>query len=181
METNVVHVPEPYDISYDEFRVSPLAKFTRLISRPKTIPRYNLGETVSRANFVPMLIDSFAKSRGRQAVQYAYLQWLKQHTGFDWETTLRAYKEAGGWHCLTRAEQQRVEDSMKAVKIHKLMGDTERGKVFDGQVADMLGEPSSRNPGGLKLDDDHPLAVAVGLPTSNAFIQELQHYFAPKA
>ncbi len=106
-------IREKYNIPIDQFRQP-----TQLDSSGLQMRKYTSGERVTRENFIPMYIQSFATSRGETSAQWAYLEWLGTNTGFDYEQTLRNFSEAGAWDCLLPAERQEFTNAFNKIERH---------------------------------------------------------------
>jgi hypothetical protein len=63
-----------YSISKEEFDPA------KSPSEPET---YNVGDVITRKNFIDFLIKSFAISRGNTARQIVFFVWLMAETQFD--------------------------------------------------------------------------------------------------
>ncbi|MEN9407469.1 MAG: hypothetical protein RLZZ455_685 [Candidatus Parcubacteria bacterium] len=98
----------PYTLSIDDFKTSPI----------QIIPNPTL-EKVTRDNFVPTMISTFAYSRGNVAAQLIELDWMKQAHGFNFETTISNFLGAGGVNVLSEIETKRIVDSYRRVRSHE--------------------------------------------------------------
>lgn len=101
-------VAQEYLLSFWDFEVSyePVMKV------------YKPGERVTRDNFVPFIIWSFAISRGTPQGQAAAMEWVHQHTGFDQKETGKNFNLAGGIASLSEGEQQYLLQAIKGVRKH---------------------------------------------------------------
>lgn len=109
--TELLNTPFPEGKTY----TIPSRAFERA-TQPKP---YRFGEIVTRENFVSMLIDSFAKSRGKIAIQRAYFQFLRANTGFDYTTTFTNFRDSGGYDCLTRSERDLFSRAYNKVRARR--------------------------------------------------------------
>lgn len=80
---------------------------------------YKFPNQITRENFTPFFIDSFAKAQGIEAAHWAYLEWLSIKTGFDYESTLKNFQSAGLYRSLIEPEKQMYRDAYARVNIHR--------------------------------------------------------------
>jgi hypothetical protein len=114
-----------YSISLEEFRKGAPNTNVGVDGKPE-VKKYVFGDLVTRDNYVSMLINSFAVSRGRPRMQYAYLDWLKTNTGFNFYKTITNYERAGGWNCLTNIEQATIKNAFAKVGEHSKKTDIDK-------------------------------------------------------
>ena len=105
-------VPQTYSISVEEFKSNESFELEE---------NSNFGK-VTRGNFIPTLINTFARSRGVVNAQEIMLDWMREHEGWDYKTTFINLREAGGLKSLTKKEQQAFIDSYLKVKSHQDRG-----------------------------------------------------------
>lgn len=105
---------EEYCIPLDHFKNPPMSN-----GQPMWPEKYVGGERITREDFNSLLIESFAVSRGVEAGQWAFLEWLRLNSGFDFEGTLSNFRSAGGWNCLLPHERQDFINAYKGIQIHR--------------------------------------------------------------
>ena len=86
---------------------------------PTRIDDFKVGDTLTRENFITFLIMSFAVSRGQAHVHVAFLDWMKQKSGFDYLGVIKSFCEAGAWGNLSYTERQMFLNAHKSTKQHE--------------------------------------------------------------
>ncbi|MBU3669001.1 MAG: hypothetical protein FGM57_03480 [Candidatus Taylorbacteria bacterium] len=87
-------------------------------THPEILEEYRMGDNVHRGNFTPMLVRSFALSRGMPIIQKAFFELLQNNQHFDWKSTMKALHEAGGFDVLSEEEREYFLKAFAAVQKH---------------------------------------------------------------
>ncbi len=107
---DAIAAPEMSNMSYyiteDQFRLT-----------PNPIP-YDGKGPINRDNFTSILIESFAVSEADSDRHAFYFEWRKAQTGFDYRITLQSFIQAGGWNCLSVAEQNTFKTAFRHIQKH---------------------------------------------------------------
>jgi hypothetical protein len=113
--TNEIHkntgedIPQPYAISFEEFSTP----YTGSIEENPLLTR------VTRNNFTPTIIRTFALSRGDVVLQFEMFEWMRINEGFDFEQTFTNFHRAGNFQSLNPDEKKLFLDAIKRIPAHK--------------------------------------------------------------
>ena len=123
-------------MKYCNLKKKNMSTLTIDFSKPNhSILPYSPGDTVTRENFVPFLIVSFAVSRGYVEIQKMFFQWTQKTSGFPTTIVLENFVTNGAAETFSREEWDMFKDAFLKVKKHSESFDPSE---FDDELQDEL-------------------------------------------
>ncbi len=120
------------------------------------IKAYVFPQRITRENFTPFLMGSFARSRGLQPCLWVQFAWLEKHTGFDFEETFGNFTLAYGAKAFSQKEKEMFFGSFDKVVNHKITDSRLSIGVYSGLMTNLMATTS--------LEPANPIAYRALFP-----------------